>query len=573
MLFADADKREIRGRLLPYNELSRVNITGDEPVMFSRGTVKLPRTPMAVWLNVEHDRYMPVGRATELVESDDGVDVVFAIDDTDEGDDALAAVKSGRLRMLSPEVTDFVRDGARALRSRLSGAGLVSEGSFKTAALFAIAANDAAADGQQLPATSSSSSSTPATTPAAQTTSSPAGELDDPAAAAAAAAAGAPAPSQQEEGTMPEEQQQTPATPAAPQTPAPQPAATIPGSIPAPPAAVQQPAQPAQQPASAMFAAANLHPALRRLAAAQGTAEDQQLAQRWFAEQGSLFALNNVVFDGAGAVGAAMSQPQWLGENRGPDFVQRFVPLFKQDTLRSLTMGGFKWGTKPAGGTWAGNKTAIPTNTPTIVPETETAGRWAGGHDIAREHKDFQTPGFFESYEYWMRRSFFEWLDLTVVLTEMLAGATDIVADDPTGLEIGETLSQLVDGAAAVINAGYSPTFATMDTNRWKTIAKVPKSDVLGYLNAQLSLRVDGEQSVDSSTFRIVPAPVGTVTAGHVVVGSRDAGTVYTLPGAPIRAEAINIANGGLDYGFYGYGGLKIDDAAGIVDVAPFAGP
>lgn len=202
------------------------------------------------------------------------------------------------------------------------------------------------------------------------------------------------------------------------------------------------------------------------------------------------------------------------------------------------------------------------------MAETETATRWAGGHDIAREHKDFRTPGFFESYEYWMRRSFFEWLDKTIVLTEALAGATDIEADNPGTGGIGAALSAMIDGAAAVIDAGYTPTFAVLDTAYWKTIAKVPNSDVLGYLNAQLSLSVDGSQSLDS--FAIVPAPVGTITANHVLVGSRDAATVFTLPGAPIRAEAENIANGGLDIGFFGYGALKIENAAALVDVGPY---
>lgn len=519
-LFASTEDRTIRGLLLPYGELSRTNLTQTEPVMFSKGTVKIPRDPQAVWLNLEHDRFKPIGRATSIEDTDAGLVATFAIDNTDEGDEALAAVQSGRLSRLSAEVTDFFRNGARAIRSRLSGAGLVTEGSFASAALFAVAA------------------------PEDTTTTADTAETDEP--------TGAPEDAENSADTQEEEVTEQ--------------VATIPGALPVPPGKTED--QPEKKTEHAMFSAPVLQPALRRLATATGTGEDLMLAQRFFAEQGNLFALNDVDYDGTGGVGAKMVQPQWLGENRGPDYIQRFIPLFRQDTLTSLSLGGFKWGTKPAGGTWTGNKDAIPSNTPTIVPETETATRWAGGHDIAREHKDFKTPGFFESYEYWMRRSFYEWLDKTIVLTEALAGATDIEGDDPTGLDIGPALSQMIDGAAAVINAGYTPTFATLDTNYWKTIAKIPHSAVLGYLNAQLSLRVDGDNRLDS--FSIVPAPVGTVTAAHVVVGSRDAATVFTLPGSPIRAEALNIANGGLDYGFFGYGGLKIEDPAALVDVAPY---
>lgn len=536
-LFANAADRTIRGLLLPYGELSRTNITQTEPVMFSKGTVKVPRDPQAVWLNLEHDRFKPIGRATQIEETDAGLVATFAIDNTDEGDEALAAVQSGRLSRLSAEVTDFFRHGAQAIRSRLSGAGLVTEGSFASAALFAVAAENAVLDVDDAALTDFQ----PASTTAAQA------DTDEP--------TGAPEDAEPSADTQEEKVTEQ--------------VATIPGALPVPPGKAED--QPEKKTEHAMFSAPVLQPALRRLATATGTGEDLMLAQRFFAEQGNLFALSDVDYDGGAGVGAKMVQPQWLGENRGPDYLQRFIPLFRQGTLTSLSLGGFKWGTKPAGGTWTGNKDAIPSNTPTIVPETESASRWAGGHDIAREHKDFKTPGFFESYEYWMRRSFYEWLDKTIVLTEALAGATDIEGDDPTGLDIGPALSQMIDGAARVIDAGYTPTFATLDTNYWKTIAKIPHSDVLGYLNAQLSLRVGGDNRLD--TFSIVPAPVGTVTAEHVVVGSRDAATVFTLPGSPIRAEALNIANGGLDFGFFGYGGLKIEDPAALVDVAPYTAP
>lgn len=522
-LFASVEDRTIRGVLLPYGELSRTNITQTEPVQFSKGTVKLPRDPQAVWLNLEHDRYRPIGRATTIEETDAGLVATFAVDDTDEGDEALAAVQSGRLSRLSAEITDFFRDGANAIKSRLSGAGLVTEGAFASAALFAVAGAEDNTD----------------TTAETADTDEPTGTPDN---------AETSADTQEEEVT---EQ-----------------VATIPGTLAVSQGRVEDTTKPDKKAEKAMFARTVLHPALRRIASATASGEDMLLAQRYFAEQGNLFALSDVDYDGGAGVGAKMVQPQWLGENRGPEYIERFTPLFRQDTLTSLALGGFKWGTKPAGGTWTGNKDAIPSNTPTIVPETESASRWAGGHDIAREHKDFNTPGFFESYEYWMRRSFLEWLDRTIVLTEALAGATDIEADNPAGLDIGPALSAMIDGAAAVIDAGYTPTFATLDTNYWKTIAKIPHADVLGYLNAQISLRVGGQNTLDS--FAIVPAPVGTITASHVLVGARDAATVFKLPGSPIRAEALNIANGGLDYGFFGYGGLKIEDAAALVDVAPY---
>jgi hypothetical protein len=303
-------------------------------------------------------------------------------------------------------------------------------------------------------------------------------------------------------------------------------------------------------------------------AAYRGTASPDAVARvRDFMSGQALFALSDVDYDGVGGVGAKATQPAWIGEVLdGTTYAQKFAPLFGSQTLTGLAMAGWKWGVKPAGASWTGNKDAISSNTPTITPVTENASRWAGGHDIAREHLDFGTPGFFEAYNSAMRESFDRWLDITIVLTEALAGATDVEADNPAGLDIGPGWSAVIDGAAAIVDAGLTPTSAVVASALWKSMAKLPSSDVLGYLNAQLSLTGDGR--LDS--FSIIPASPTQLTAGHALVIAKSAADVYTLPGSPIRAEAQNIANGGIDVGFFGYGGFLIKNPAGIVDVGPY---
>lgn len=143
------DSRVIRGLLLPFNELSRPNMTNNAPVMFTADAVKLPRDPSVVTLNTEHDRFNPIGRATSLRVTDRGIEAEFAIADTDEGD----AYLNNPVRKLSAEVAQLMRDAAdnsRAIFSRLTGAAVCAEGAFESAGLFSVAPTD---EGEERPVT------------------------------------------------------------------------------------------------------------------------------------------------------------------------------------------------------------------------------------------------------------------------------------------------------------------------------------------------------------------------------------------------------------------------------------
>lgn len=512
-LFANIQDRTIRGLLIPYGEASRTNLTGTDPVMFSRGTVTVPRDVTMVGLNNQHDRFTWAGRALQLEDTDEGLVATFAVADTDDGDEALAAVQSGRLSKLSAEVVNLVRDGAHAVKAKLTGAALVTEGAFASAALFALAE------------------------------SPPPGGEGEP-------TEDTPVPEEPDADESAEEEEEAVAD------------ATVPTGLPAPTPVVVEEA-PQGIGARAMFAA------MSRVSAGFASREDLDLVRRGMADLdgAAMFALNDITYSGVGGIGAAMTPSQWIGEvESGVEYSSLFAGLFGHKDLTAATYTGWRWLVKPAGGAWAGNKTPIPSNAPTLEPVTENAQYWAGGHDHAIEHRHFNTPGYFESYYAAMIESYRKWLD-TVIITEALASATDIEADDPTGLEIGAGWSAVIDGAFTIFQAGLKPTGAVVDAALWKGMAKLPQSDVLGYLNASLSL--DGEGRLD--TFRIVPAPTASpIPAGHTLVVASSAADVYELPGSPLRTEALNIAQGGIDTGVFGYGGFLVKNLAGIVDVAPY---
>ena len=85
---------------------------------------------------------------------------------------------------------------------------------------------------------------------------------------------------------------------------------------------------------------------------------------------------------------------------------------------------------------------------------------------------------------------------------------------------------------------------------------------VLGLTNLDLPAYLD---LLGIDPRRIVAHPA--ITAGHVIVGTKDAATFYELPGSPIRVEAVDMVKGGIDAGVFGYYALLTHDAGALQDV------
>jgi hypothetical protein len=63
------------------------------------------------------------------------------------------------------------------------------------------------------------------------------------------------------------------------------------------------------------------------------------------------------------------------------------------------------------------------------------------------------------------------------------------------------------------------------------------------------------------------------VPAGTVIAGDRRAVTQYTPRGNPFTVRAIDLANGGIDAGVFGYSAEIVNDPLGIVSVTVTATP
>lgn len=515
-LLANLDERTLSGVLVPFNVVGRTNL-GRFSV--GPGALSIPKDPSIVTLNIDHDRQQPIGRATLLAEESDGIHATFKFADTPEADQALLEFHGGTRSALSVEAKGIKTKDGKATAGSIFGAAQVPKGAFDGAILMASDIGEEPAPAEPV-------------APAEPTPAAPAAE---------------PAPSN------------TPALASARET---EPTVGIPNTLEA--SATPKPS------------ALSFHQFMNVLGAVlSGSADDTMLAA--FNEVGpasgdTLFAaLTDIKLTTAGSVGAVsgMLQPQWVGELRklaNANYKQKFLPLFAHADLASFTINGFHWTTEFAGADWAGDKAAITSNAPATAADTTAAARFGGAWNVAREYRDFNVPGFWESLYSQSARSYLKWADAKV-LTAVNTAATDLVADNPSGLTIGAGWSQLIDGAVQVVNADIGlPEFAIVESSVYKGMLKTPADDVLGYLNAALGL---DEGTIQSFSIR----PSSALTTGHQLVGVGAAATVYELPGVPIRAEGLDMTKGGIDPGLFGYLATMIEDAAGIVDVAPYVAP
>ena len=488
----DQATRTARGVLLPWGVKSKgVSASGTKPITFPRGNVALPRDPIVIGLNDEHERFHVIGRAEALEDTDEGILATFRIADTDEGDTWLA--EHGESAYFSAEIDALERLAGDIGRGRLAGAAVTAKPAFDgtAVALFSLIGEETTVEA-----------------PAATEEPAPPAEPKEDAVADAIA----------------------PASMLASRRKSDAPALTKAG----------------------FFSALNI---------ARTTGDRSALMPyAAAAAEVGLFALSNVKYDGVGGlVTDALMPGTWLGELwQGRRFQRKIVPLLTQGTLTSLNATGWVWGVKPAMAAWAGNKTAVPSNAPTVVPKQFPAVRFAGGHDLAIEYYHFGQTDVINSYADAMIDSYAELSD-SYALTQVTAGAT-VYTPDPLNT-VNKGLLDIVDGALAVIAGGGTPSWSLVAPDIFKGVLATPREDALDYLDA--SLNRESGTAGGAASFAIVPD--ARLAPGGIIVGDKGGATAWELPGVPIRVEAPDLQLGGVDNAFFGYIGVGVTNPNVVV--------
>lgn len=516
-LTASLEDRTVTGLLLPYGETGRTNLGR---VSVSPGAVELPEDVSTMVANLEHNRERPVASTAALRDTPDGIVATFRVGKGRDGDTLLARIEerreAGNPMRLSAEVRDIVIRAGRIVSGALFGGAFTEEGAFPSAALLASDVGDAPAHDAE------------------DVSESDNVHQDE---------------TQGKDAIMADTLTAPDATPdAAPDAPAAIPGASLMAARPPEPEAPKPATFEQVIHALSMYAKTGDTSGLDALEAA-----DKDNASTLFA------ALTDVKYT-TGA-GVAVQQPQWVGNVwSGRSYTRRYTPLFQSRPLTSFKVNGYRWTTKPAGGAWTGDKTAVPSNTIATEAVTENAKRWAGGNDLAREFWDFNEDGFLADYIRLLFEDYARYSDQTF-LSDLVAGATNVNAGTvPSGANPA-TVS-IVDGSLAVLDADAVPASAICAPDIYRELLLQNRDDVIATLSLSLGLE---EGSLE--TFRIVPAKTGLLTAGTVLVSSQDAATFYEMPGVPIRTTALDMIKAGVDEVAFGYFGDVVNNSGAAVMV------
>ena len=260
-----------------------------------------------------------------------------------------------------------------------------------------------------------------------------------------------------------------------------------------------------------------------------------------------------------------IGREDWLGElwaatRTGRPHIDAFGPT-KQ--LTSMKLRGWQWDTRPKPAKYDGNKTEVPTNKVATKAIEANAHRWAGGWDIDRIFIDLADPGFLAAF--WQAAMLEYQRDSdTDVLTALLKAATP-------GAKSTGVLEAITSSAAAIRKIGGSMSHLFISDDLFAAYADLRSDEVPFWLaratgTAGVSLS-DGKADVADLTVLADPdLPTGTVLAAD-----RRAASVYEK--APIQVQALDIARGGIDLGFFSYGGVLVNDPRALIKTTVTAPP
>lgn len=267
---------------------------------------------------------------------------------------------------------------------------------------------------------------------------------------------------------------------------------------------------------------------------------------------GGASAIQAAFSDVTNSANSAIEAPAWSGELwSGLQYEAKFTPLFNSGDLTSWTGAGWRWVQKPQMQDYAGDKAAVPSNALSTEPGSYEAARMACGHDFDRKFVDF--PGgaaFLQSAAEAAREDWAVKLDAKVEAYIIAQAAASGVA--PGAGNVVQRLARLVRYVQRQ-RLGRTP-FIILNDNDYDRLFDISNTDLPAFFELT---GVKPEQIVDSAN----------VPADTAIAGAKQAATVRTLPGSPIRVDAQALANGGVDTAFFGYWAIEEHHTAGIVSM------
>lgn len=543
-ILANLDDRSYTGLLLPFNEEGR---TSSGRFSVQAGSIELPADPSVVTLNLDHDRYQPIGRATRLWETAQGIMATFSVGRTAAGDAALAdAVNpAGVRRALSAEFKTDIDAGRIARNGILTGAAQLIAGAFRSARVLAELADDeeveATAEGdgevtaldkseyvytdedgrkykrsyQSVTTTAEVEGGTESTTVTTSTETELSGSIDT-----------------EKEAIVAEQETVQ--------------AGAVPGTL-----------APGQQ-AVLASRGPGMHEIAEAIAAVKQNRSDRQAVE-------VLAALVDIVPADAGAA----IQPNWMGDiAAGITYVQEYITLFNPGG--DISIGGKKGykvhrGTAgapqnaPMDGTWAGSKTAIKSNKGFVTEHSSVRDNWAMGEDIGREFWDLSGGlEFVLAFLRMQQEDYLIWQDDLALSYAVAAAGAPVAPNAPTLPDNYPTaLKHLIQGILAVKKRKAdgrrdTPTFAVVNDIDFEELIYASGGEQNLPAFVDIAMSTDGKGTGDKN-IHIVNGDIGIEDTGAALVGAAYAIDFDRPAGGLLEVDALDLARGGIDKAVHGY--------------------
>jgi HK97 family phage prohead protease len=244
----------------------------------------------------------------------------------------------------------------------------------------------------------------------------------------------------------------------------------------------------------------------------------------------------------------------WMGEvwqaaNSGRKWISALGPV---KPLTTMELKGWAWDVRPKVQKYSGNKTDVPSNKPKTKPITGSAERWAGGWDIDRIFFDLGNADFLTSF--WTAAAAEYDVDSdTDIATKMLLAATDKGYSPDVLAAIGAVATDLRQ-----IGATVNQIFLAEDL--FETYGNLKSADVPFWLANATGVSL---AKAEATVADLKIEADNQLDDGTIVAFDKRAADVHEK--TPIKLQAQDIAKGGVDLGFFSYGGLVVNDPRAIV--------
>lgn len=247
-------------------------------------------------------------------------------------------------------------------------------------------------------------------------------------------------------------------------------------------------------------------------------------------------------------------RPAYLDELwEGAGYVRRFIDAATvvRPLPKAMQIIGQRWETPPQVDDYAGDKGPIPSNEPKLVDIPVAVKRLAGGHDVDRAFVDLGSPAWLASYFEAQTEDVKKKSDARAAQL-VYAGGTALVETEGDGDTNPATFTSVmeatVEAVVSMAATGESVDYVAMAPGLIREFLNVKRMDGMAYMGGTFQLGGGGDGTLGGVKFL---TSVG-LTGRQVVVGSKSASRWHEFA-TPIRVQAVNVANGGIDLGVFQY--------------------